>query len=142
MRMEDDWTEEALLLADGGGDPEEAAYSDWEPVRFAAAGRPDLPDEQVRTLASDPSPSVRAAVAARPELDPDLVDQLSVDAEPCVLRVLAGRSDLPEDARARLSRSTDAGVRRALGDTRAADLLDSMPAPPLKTARRRAFGLF
>ena len=108
MRTEDDWTETALLVADGGGDLEEAAYSDWEPVRFAAAGRADLPDEQVRTLASDPSPS------ARP--------------------------NLPGDARARLSRSLDAGVLRALGETRAADLLESMPAPPLRTARRRLFG--
>ena len=134
--------ETALLVADGGGDPEEAAYSDWEPVRFAAAGRADLPDEQVRTLASDPSASVRAAVAARPGLDPDLVDQLAVDGEPCVLRALAGRSDLPDDARARLSRSTDADVQRALGNMRAAELLESMPAPPLRTARRRVFGLF
>lgn len=140
MRMEDDWTETALLVADGGGDLEEAAYSDWEPVRFVAAGRADLPDEQVRTLASDPSPSVRAAVAARPDLEPDLIDQLAVDVEPVVLRALAARTDLPEDARARLSRSTDAKVRRALGDTRAADLLDSMPAPPLQTTRRRLFG--
>lgn len=134
--------ETALLLADGGGDPEEAAYSDWEPVRFAAAGRPDLPDEQVGMLASDPSSSVRAAIAARPGLDPDLVDQLSVDEDPCVLRTLAGRDDLPEDARARLSRSTDAGVQRALGNMRAAGLLESMPAPPLKMVRRRVFGLF
>lgn len=140
MRTEDDWTETALLVADGGGDPEEAAYSDWEPVRFVAARRTDLPDEQVRMLASDPSPSVRAAVAARPDLDPDLLDQLAVDAEPCVLRVLAARPDLPEDARTRLSRSTNADVLRALGETRAADLLDSMPAPPLRPVRRRLFG--
>lgn len=140
MRTEDNWTETALLVADGGGDLEEAAYSDWEPVRFAAAGRADLPDEQVRTLASDPSPSVRAAVAARPDLDPDLLDQLAVDEEPCVLRALAARPNLPGDARARLSRSLDAGVLRALDETRAADLLESMPAPPLRTARRRLFG--
>lgn len=134
--------ETALLVADGGGDLEDAAYSDWEPVRFAAAGRTDLPDEQVRTLATDPSPSVRAAVAARPGLDPDLVDQLAVDGEPCVLRALAARDDLPDDARARLSRSTDADTQRALGNARAAELLESMPAPPLRTARRRVFGLF
>jgi len=139
---EEDWTRLAVEIMDGGGDLEQAAWSDWEPVRFAAASRPDLPDDLVRALASDPSESVRAAIAARPGLPADLMDQLAGDDRPAVLRALAARDGLDRSVRDVLARIPDAGVQRMLGNTRIADLLDSMPAPPAVASCRRRFALF
>lgn len=79
-------------------------------LRWALAGRTDLPRQVCARLASDPSPGVRGDLAENPALDDALIRALAGDRDPAVRRRLAHHPRVPLDVLIRLARTARIGA--------------------------------
>ncbi|MYR45224.1 hypothetical protein, partial [Streptomyces sp. SID5910] len=79
-------------------------------LRWALAGRQDLPREVYARLASDPTPGARADVAENPAIDEALIRALAADRDPEVRRRLAHHPRVPLDVLTLLAGNTRIGA--------------------------------